>query len=101
MGQHVDVTVLVPGPLREYCGGRSELEVPASDVRMALIELERRHPLLYRNICDETGAVRRHINVFVNTLHMRDREGLDTVLVPGDELIILPAVSGGCEWRNM
>ena len=100
MGQTVDVTVFVPGPLREYCGGRSELVVPAGTVRTALVELERRHPLLYRNVCDETGAVRRHINVFVNTVHMRDREGLDTVLVPGDELIILPAVSGGCEWRS-
>ena len=100
MGQPVDITVLVPGPLREYCGGQSELEFPAATVRTALVELERRHPSLYKNVCDETGAVRRHINVFVNTVHMRDREGLDTVLVPGDELIILPAVSGGCEWRS-
>ena len=46
-------------------------------------------------VCDETGAVRRHVNLFVNTDHVRDRDGLDTALVPGDEIIILPAVSGG------
>ena len=89
------VTIVVPGPLREYCDGARELVSSATTVRAALEALERSHPSLYRNVCDETGAVRRHINIFVNTSHMRDREGLDTALAPGDELIILPAVSGG------
>ena len=60
-----------------------------------LDELERRHPSLYRGICDDTGAVRRHVNLFVNNDHMRDRDGLDTALKAGDEVFILPAVSGG------
>ena len=89
------ITVLVPSPLRPYCGGASELGISAPNVRAALEELERRHPTLYRNVCDETGAVRRHVNLFVNTSHVRDREGLDTALMPGDVLTILPAVSGG------
>jgi molybdopterin converting factor small subunit len=50
---------------------------------------------LYRAVCDDTGAVRRHVNLFVNNDHMRDRDGLDTALVPGDEIFILPSVSGG------
>ena len=58
-------------------------------------DLEQRYPSLYRNICDETGAVRRHMNLFVNTSHVRDREGLDTALVTGDVVTILPAISGG------
>jgi sulfur-carrier protein len=81
--------------LRDCCGGASELSVPATSVRAALEEIERSYPALYGRICDETGAVRRHVNVFVNVFHMRDREGLDTRLVPGDVLTILPAVSGG------
>ena len=67
----------------------------ATTVRAALEELERSHPSLHRNICDETGAVRRHLNVFVNSDHMRDRQGLDTALAPGDVVTILAAVSGG------
>ena len=94
------MTIFIPGPLREYCGGASKLESDAGSVRAALEEIERRHPSLYLGICDETGAVRRHVNVFVNTSHIRDREGLDTALVPGDEVIILPAVSGGRTWQN-
>ena len=89
------VKVLIPGQLRPYCGGASELSLSARSVGAALEELERSHPTLYRNVCDETGAVRRHINVFVNTSHVRDREGLDTALVPGDVIMIIPAVSGG------
>jgi molybdopterin synthase sulfur carrier subunit len=95
------VTILVPGPLREYCEGARELTLAASNVRSALLELERNHPALYRNVCDETGAVRRHINIFVNASHMRDCEGLDTALVSGDEVIILPAVSGGRECQSV
>jgi molybdopterin converting factor small subunit len=89
------IKIDVPGPLRDCCEGASELSLSASSVRAALEELERRYPPLYRSICDETGAVRRHINLFVNTSHVRDREGLDTALVPGDVVTILPAVSGG------
>ena len=89
------ITVHVPGPLRECCAGAAELALPVRSLRAVLTELEQRHPALHRSICDETGAVRRHINLFVNTHHMRDRDGLDTALVPGDEVTILPAVSGG------
>ena len=67
----------------------------APNVRGALEELERSYPLLHSSICDETGTVRRHVNLFVNTSHIRDREGLDTALAPGDVITILPAVSGG------
>jgi len=89
------IKVLLPGPLRECCGGAPQIEVPAGNVRAVLDELERDHPALHRSICDDTGAVRRHINLFVNTRHIRELDGLDTTLSPGDEVIILPAVSGG------
>ena len=89
------VTVHISGLLRAYCDGVSELSLSAASVRGALDEIERRHPSLYRSVCDETGSVRRHVNVFVNDWHMRDRDGLDTPLEAGDVVTILPAVSGG------
>jgi molybdopterin converting factor small subunit len=90
------ITVLVPGMLREYCGGAARLALSAPTVRAALAELECGQPALHRNVCDEAGAVRRHVNLFVNTANVRDLEtGLDTALAPGDVVVILPAVSGG------
>jgi len=89
------ITLLIPGPLRAAAGGASALAVEAPDVRGLLQAIEAQHPALHRNVCDETGAVRRHLNVFVNTAHIRDLAGLDTALASGDHVIILPAVSGG------
>jgi molybdopterin converting factor small subunit len=95
MSPGASVTVHVPAALSQYCGGVTEVPLSAADVRAALEELERHYPALYRNICDETGAVRRHLNVFVNADHVRDCRGLDTVLTSGDVVWILSAVSGG------
>ena len=89
------ITIHVPAALRACCQGASELSLSAASMRAVLEELERCHPSLHKSICDETGAVRRHVNLFVNTSHVRDREGLDTALSPGDVVTILPAVSGG------
>jgi len=92
---NTSITIHIPSPLRDTCHGASELRLAVASVRAALDEIERRHPELHRSVCDETGAVRRHVNLFVNSSHIRDLEGLDTALSPGDVLTILPAVSGG------
>jgi len=89
------VRVHVPMPLRSCCGGAAELQVAAHSVREVLGEIERRHPSLHRGLCDDTGAVRRHIGVFVNREHVRDCGGIDAALAPGDLVLFLPAVSGG------
>jgi MoaD family protein len=90
-----NVTVYIPGPLREYCAGERELALSAGTVQSVLDVLEHRYPVLYRNVCEETGKVRRHLNLFVNSDHVRDLQGLDTALAQGDVVTILPAVSGG------
>jgi sulfur-carrier protein len=89
------ITFHVAGQLREYCGGASELSISAPTVRAALEDLERNQFSLYRNVCDETGKVRKHLNVFVNSDNIRDLNGVDTTLTSGDVVTILPAVSGG------
>ena len=95
MAQAAAVTIHLPTALRKYCSGAADLSVSAPTVRAALEELHRDHPSLYRNICDETGSLRRHLNVFVNSSHVRERDGLDTALAGGDVVTILAAVSGG------
>ncbi|MFO0582750.1 MAG: MoaD/ThiS family protein [Anaeromyxobacter sp.] len=89
------ITFFFHGSLRSHAGGEARLSLRAPSVRAALAELERTHPSLYACLCDETGALRRHLSVFVNSRHVADREGIETRLVPGDAVVVLPAVSGG------
>ena len=95
MGRAPTITIHVPGPLRAYCAGAEQIAIAAATVRASLEELERSQPALYRNVCDETGTVRRHLNVFVNADNVRDRDGMNTTLTAGDVVTILPSVSGG------
>jgi molybdopterin converting factor small subunit len=88
-------TLQIPWPLRLFSGAPAEIPLAAASVRDALAQIERSHPALYAGICDETGKVRRHVNVFVNKAHIRDRDGLETALAPGDVLFVMSAVSGG------
>jgi len=95
VGSTPTITIHVPGPLRAYCAGAGQLSISARTVREVLDDLERSQSALYCNICDETGAVRRHLNVFVNSDNVRDLDGMDTALTSGDVVTFLPAVSGG------
>lgn len=90
------ITVQIPATLRAYCHeARTELILSATTVRDALLQLEQSHAPLYQSICDETGAVRRHIHLFVNNTFIHERDGLDTAFAQDDILSIMPAVSGG------
>lgn len=89
------ITAYIPTALRKYTGNAPEISLAAATVRGALDEIKQSHPRLYPSICDETGAVRRHLNLFVNSSHVRDLDGLDTRFAEGDVLSIMIAVSGG------
>ena len=91
-----DITIALSGILRDYCNGVADLSLAsATTVRDALHQVERQNAKVYASVCDETGAVRRHVGVFVNEDHIRELKGLDTPLAPGDVVSLLPAVSGG------
>ena len=91
------VRFFVPGPLREFAGGRSEIALAAAPrtLKEALEALGRDFPGVARRVLDEQGEVRAHVNLFVGGECVRFGEGLDTPLPDGCEIAILPAVSGG------
>jgi molybdopterin synthase sulfur carrier subunit len=82
--------VLLHGPLRQLAGG-AEHALDARTVIELLRALEREHPALSGWIVDETGAIRRHINVFVNG----ERGQEETDVGDGDRVEVLPAITGG------
>lgn len=91
------VRVRLPGVLAEHCDGQRALTVdPAPPTVKDLLDvLEDRHPRLCRRLRDETGALRRHVNVFVDGENVRGGAGLATPLVPHAEVQVLPSVAGG------
>jgi molybdopterin converting factor small subunit len=81
----------VHGPLRKLAGGRPEHELGGTTVIALLRELERAYPEVSGWIIDERGAIRRHINVFVNG----ERGSEATQVGEADRVEVLPAITGG------
>lgn len=90
--------VLLPGVLREHAGGHDRLEVELADdarLRVVLDVVGESWPVLGRRLRDDTGAVRRHVNVFVDGEDVRRTGGLDTPVPDGGLVHVLPSVAGG------
>ena len=92
------VQVLLPGVLAALTGGAKHLDVePRGETLADLLDaLETEHPLLGRRIRDETGKVRRFVNVYVDGDDVRFQDGLATPVRDGAEVHVLPSVAGGC-----
>lgn len=65
-------------------------------MRAALDEVFARVPRLRGYVLDDQGALRQHVNVFVNDETVRDRDCLADAVAPLDEVFVFPALSGGC-----
>ena len=89
------VRVRIPSPLRRLTNGVSEVEVQAATLREAVAALEQQYPGLNGRICEETGELRRFVNVYVNGEDVRFLQGLETPVKERDEISIVPAVAGG------
>jgi sulfur-carrier protein len=93
----VSVQVVLPGVLASLAGGARHLDVDPRGGTLAdlLDALAEEHPLLGRRIRDETGRVRRFVNVYVDGDDVRFRDGLDTPVRDGAQVQVLPSVAGG------
>ena len=89
------VQVLIPTPLRRFTDGESRVGVTGSTVGELLDALDAAYPGLGERIRESDGQIRRFVNVFVNGENVRERDGADTPLRPGDEVGIIPAMAGG------
>ncbi len=91
------ITFNVAGFLTDFTNGQSRivLESPAATVGEALKGLWERHLGLRDRVLNEQGALRPHVNIFVNDENVRRKEMLDTTIEGNCEITILPSVSGG------
>jgi sulfur-carrier protein len=87
--------IRIPGPLRGMAGGESDVAVEAETVGGALTALVRRHPALQRHLRTEAGALRAHVNVYLNQDDIRALDGEATRLGQGDMITVVPSIAGG------
>ena len=88
-------TVRIPTPLRKLTNNDELVEVNAATIGDAINELQTRYPGIKERLLDETGAVRRFVNVYVNEEDIRFLQNQQTKLKDGDEISIIPAIAGG------
>jgi len=87
--------IRIPNALKYYLDNHSELDIPASSVTELLAALAERYPTVKFHLLDSDGKLRRHFNVFVNGVHVRELDGLATKLNPDDKLVLLASAAGG------
>lgn len=90
------VKVKIPAPLQKITENKNEVAASGSNVKQLIEDLNKNYPGLKERICDETGKVRRFINIYVNEEDIRFLNREDTSLKDGDEVSIIPAIAGGC-----
>lgn len=90
-------SVRIPTPLRRLTGEKDEVTVNSKNIGELINELEKQFPGIRERLCDETGNVRRFINLYVNNEDIRFLKGVETELKENDIVSIIPAIAGGDE----
>jgi len=89
------IKVRIPTPLRKLTQEREVVQGDGGTLAEMIDGLEREFPGLKDRLCDESGELRRFVNVYVNGEDVRFQQGLETPLTGNDEVSIVPAVAGG------
>ena len=89
------VKVRIPTPLQTLTNNQPEVSIEGATVGELIEKLNTKYPGLKERVCDESGKVRRFINIFVNEQDIRFLEKEDTAVKEGDEISIVPAIAGG------
>ena len=89
------VLVRIPTPLRTLTKGNAEIQAKGATIDSVVDDLERQFPGLKERLLDETGELRRFINIYVNQEDIRFLQAKKTGLKDGDEVSIVPAIAGG------
>ena len=87
--------VRIPAPLRRLTKDQAVVDVEGATVGEIIANLDKGFPGLKERLCDESGQIRRFINVFVNGEDIRFKDGAKTTVAAGAEVSIVPAIAGG------
>ncbi|MBI5879096.1 MAG: MoaD/ThiS family protein [Chloroflexi bacterium] len=88
-------TVRIPTPLRRLTGNQAKVQVGGGTIGELIGALELAHPGIKDRLVDESGEIKRFVNIFVNGEEIRTLHGPATAVKDGDEVSIIPAMAGG------
>jgi len=91
----VTVLVRIPTILRSYTEGAAEVPAQEGTLREVIAGLDAAYPGIGGRILDESGKLRRFVNVYVGEEDVRFAQGLDTPVASGSRVSVIPAVAGG------
>ena len=89
------INVLIPTPLRKLTNEQDRVTADAADIGALIAALEQQFPGLGGRLTDESGNLRRFVNIYVNEEDVRFLAGKETPLKEGDNVSIVPAIAGG------
>jgi molybdopterin converting factor small subunit len=81
--------------MKYYVDNQSEISVEGSTVAEMLENIIVHYPALKSHLFDSNGILRRHFNIFVNGIHLRELSGMDTILKENDNVILMASAAGG------
>ena len=87
--------VRFPAVMKYYVNNQAEFRVPATTVSELITEIAAQYPSVKFHLVDAEGNLRKHFNVFVNGTHIRDLNGMDTLLTEEDKVILMASAAGG------
>jgi molybdopterin converting factor small subunit len=88
-------TVRFPAVMKYYVDNQAEFFVPATTVQEVLDQVIEQYPSIKFHLVDAKGNLRKHFNVFINGIHIRDLNGMDTPLKEEDKVILMASAAGG------
>ena len=92
----MSVSVHIPTPLRKLTDSQAVVQIEAATVGELVESLESAHTGMKEKLVDESGEIRRYVNIYVNDEDIRFLDGKKTELKEGDSVSIVPAIAGGC-----
>lgn len=88
-------TIRFPAVMKYYVNNQSEFSISAATVSELIEKIVEQYPSVKFHLVDAEGKLRSHFNVFVNGTHIRDLNGMDTLLKENDKVILMASAAGG------
>ena len=88
-------TVRFPAVMKYYVDNQAEFSVTAATVQDLIDQVVQQYPSVKFHLLDSEGQLRRHFNIFINGVHIRDLNGMDTPLKEQDKVILMASAAGG------